>query len=209
MPMLPIQVPGQLGHLRLSKTQFKIENISTHRPQWFSCLTSLEIAEVRVEGDLCQHLVLPNLRQLNLRDIKFIEVQRHMDNTEEISLVRDLFLDTPALESLSLYRLEVGQGLVKCLQRSPLLEQLRIDCCLAEEFIVSFADCLGSNRSSFTVLKSFHVIDSWPVTSDVPFLEFGRYCTTERPNLRVSGDAGSTSVRRGPLVSAVDWERRR
>jgi hypothetical protein len=205
LAMLPIPVPSQLHSMRISRTCFRVLNISTHRPQCFSALTSLEIVEVRIEGNLRQHLILPNLKNLKLHDIKFIEVQEKCEDPEYRVMIQDLFLDIPTLQSLSLYRVEVGEGLVTSLQKSPLLQHLRLECCLAEEFIVSFAERLGTNRTSFAALQSFHVFDSWPESSNVPYEEFVQYCTVERPNLQVSGDASWVAEKRGPLVSAVDW----
>jgi hypothetical protein len=173
---------------------FTRECLSELKQQAFPHLTSLSLRATQFEGRIQDHLMFPELKELELSSVRFFlpdddnpSLQQKVKRTAEILPDPTFFKGIPKLERLVLKDIPANDALATVLQNCSSLQHLNMEFCSIRAFIPSFLMCLPS-RHAFPLLKALRIDYSWPAVSNISYLEFVRYCIGQRPGIEVTGN---------------------
>jgi hypothetical protein len=192
--IFPALDPNRLTKLIISDSYFKPVLDSTHKAPCLVALNSLEIQGTKVCGSLNQYFLLPNLKQLRLCDVGFVEGDQSSKQVNIKPLETGIFQDIGNMEVILLEKLEITEGLAASLRQCLLLQQLKISSCTTESFLLSFIECVKKDINYIPNLQSFVILDSWPDIPDMSFEKLAHYYTVERPNLQIYGNGAPPSI---------------
>jgi hypothetical protein len=193
-PLDIASIPINLTKLSLFLVHFTQECLSELKQQTFPHLTSLSLRATQIEGRIQNHLMFPELKELELFSVRFFlpeddkpSPQQKVKRTAEILADPTFFKGIPKLERLVLKGLPANDAFATVLQNCSSLQHLIIESCSIRAFISSFLMCLPNNQA-FPLLKALRIDDSWPAVFNISYTELARYCIGQRPGIEVAGN---------------------
>jgi hypothetical protein len=198
-------LPTQLSHLDLTELTFFGKSLLPNYPLEMPNLTTLKLTASNFEGHMQKYLSFPKLKSLYLDYVSFISLSDTRPMEEQDMETAQLFSDEtffrkiPDLELLSLRRMPLDAKLIASLQCCSRLREIVIDMCLVQGFIPSLTTSLEDSHS-FPSLSTLTINYSWSDALSLPFTDFVKHYTSQRPGLFVLGNEKPYPKRPQPPV---------
>jgi hypothetical protein len=198
--------PNRLTTLSVFKSYFRTTRESKYRIPCLLALTSLEIQATRVYGNLDQYFLFPNLKQLRLCGVAFVEGDQSNGYTEVKPLESGISEDIGNLEGLFLENLKIDDGFPAILCRCPRLQQLNLEYCTMDSFFPPFIEYIKNDVNYLPNLRSC-LLDRWRGNSGMKVKDLRQVCAIERSGLHIyDTDASSATTRHSRLIRIGDRE---
>lgn len=188
----PTAIPIRLSELSLERLSLNRSN-PIGSPCCLPQLKRLNLNEIAIRGSLRDYLSFPKLTYLAVNEPRFLskDGQRLLREKEAATVFSDelFFQSVPELETLSLSSMTVNRKLINCLHFCPMFRNLLIDTCSIKSFISSFIE-VKVHSVHLLALQELTILDSWPLSMSVSFLEFIACLSITRPDIQVFGNRG-------------------
>ncbi|PVF95796.1 hypothetical protein CPB86DRAFT_863219, partial [Serendipita vermifera] len=182
----------RLTTLSLTHFKFTAEMLLEQKPHCLPRLAALALTLSEVHGPLQRYLELPNLKHLNIAQVKFYHLEDDSVKVQGESKSHDLpyaTLFSPMLsnlETVSIGQIYIDGCFVPELQELVHLQCPRLHYINNEQFVTDFLECLDSSTTSFPSLHRLQIEATWPVGMPMTYPEFAEHYASKRPRIQSS-----------------------